>query len=125
MTRAGTSIFYFGFWVVVCGVSLMFFPEFCLGVAGITLPDYVTARILGLVHIYLAVYYFVASRYPAFRPFYVATIVTRSTAPAIVIVLVLLGMVKPATIGFTAVDALGALWTGLALRKDGREKIQI
>ncbi len=121
MTRAGKSIFYFGFWVVVCGVSLMFFPEFCLGLAGIFPSDYVTARILGLVHMYLAVYYFVAGRYPAFRPFYVATVITRSTAPAIVIILVLLGMVKPATIGITAADALGALWTGLALRKDREE----
>ncbi len=122
MTRAGKSIFYFGFWVVVCGVSLMFFPEFCLGIAGIFPTDYVAARILGLVHIYLAVYYFVAGRNPGFRPFYVATVVTRSSAPAVVIILVLLGMVKPATIGITAADALGALWTGLALRRDGKEK---
>src|SRR4030042_1929082 len=92
-SRGGALIFYCGFWVVVCGVSLMFFPEFCLGVAGITLPDYVTARILGLVHIYLAVYYFVASRYPAFQPFYVATVFTRSSAPAIVLILWLFGMV--------------------------------
>jgi hypothetical protein len=121
MTRAGKSIFYFGFWVAACGVSLMFFPEFSLGIAGIFPTDYVAARVLGLVHVYLAVYYFVASRYPAFRPFYLATVFTRSSAPAIVVILVILGMVKPATIGITAADVLGALWTGLALRMDSEE----
>jgi hypothetical protein len=120
MTRAGKSIFYFGFWVVACGISLMFFPAFCLDIAGITLNDYITVRLFGMVLLYLAVYYFIAGRYPAFRPFYRATVFTRSSALLIVIVFVLLGMAKPIIIGFVIVDALGALWTGIALRADGK-----
>lgn len=122
MTRAGKSIFYFGFWVVACGISLLFFPSFCLDVAGIALNDYITVRLFGMVLLYLAVYYFIAGRYPVFRPFYIATVFTRSSALVIVIIFVLLGMAQPIVIGFVIVDALGALWTGIALRLDSAEK---
>jgi hypothetical protein len=119
MTRAGKSIFYFGFWVLACGVSLMFFPKFCLDIAGINLNDYITVRLFGMVLIYLSIYYFVAGQHPEFRPLYRTTVFTRSSALIIVIVFVLLEMAKPIVIGFVVVDALGALWTALALRKDG------
>ncbi len=119
MTRAGKSIFYFGFWVLACGIALMFFPEPCLGIADIRLNDYFPVRLFGMILIYLAVYYFVAGRRPAFRALYLATVFTRSSALLIMIIFVLLGMAKPIVIGFTAVDALGALWTALALRADG------
>ena len=36
------------------------------------------------------------------------------------IIFVLLGMAKPIVIGFTVVDALGALWAALARRADGK-----
>ena len=120
MTRAGKSIFYFGFWVLICGISLMFFPEFCLKIAGIALNDYVTVRLFGMVLLYLAIYYFVAGRRPAFRPLYVATVFTRSSAMLIVIIFVILEMAKPIVIGFVTVDVMGALWTALALRADGK-----
>ncbi|HNW28777.1 MAG TPA: hypothetical protein PKN50_09905 [Spirochaetota bacterium] len=120
MTRAGKSIFYFGFWVLACGIGLMFFPGFCLGIADIRLNDYLMVRLFGMILIYLAIYYFVAGRRPAFRPLYLTTVFTRSSALLIMILFVLLGMAKPIVIGFTAVDALGALWTALALRADGK-----
>ncbi|MBP7736794.1 MAG: hypothetical protein KA369_12535 [Spirochaetes bacterium] len=121
MTRAGKSIFYFGFWVLACGISLMFFPQFSLGIAGMSLNDYLMVRLFGMILIYLGVYYFVAGTHPAFRPLYRATVFTRSLALLIMIAFVLLGMAKPIVIGFTAVDALGALWTALALRADGKD----
>jgi hypothetical protein len=123
MSRAGKSIFYFGFWVLCCGISLMFFPKFCLDIAGIALNDYITVRIFGMVLLYLAVYYFVAGRNPAFRPFYFTTVFTRSSALLVMIIIVLLDMAKPIVIGFTLVDALGAFWTGLALRADRKHGV--
>jgi hypothetical protein len=121
MTRAGKSIFYFGFWVLACGVSLMFFPKFCLDMVGITMPDYITVRLFGMVLVYLSIYYFVAGRNPAFRTLYLTTAFTRSSALLVVIIFVLLDMAKPIVICFVIVDALGALWTALALRKDRQE----
>ena len=120
MTHAGRSIFYFGFWVLACGIFLMFFPEFSLGLAGMRLNDYLMVRLFGMILIYLGIYYFVAGKHPAFRPLYRVTVFTRSLALLIMIAFVLLGMAKPIVIGFTVVDALGALWTALALRADGK-----
>jgi hypothetical protein len=118
MTKAGKSIFYFGFWVLACGIGLLFVPGLCLELVGMGLNDYLTVRLFGMVLLYLAVYYFVAGRNPAFRPLYKVTVFTRSSALLIVIVFVLLGLAKPMVIGFVIVDALGALWTGLALRAE-------
>ncbi|MBW2261936.1 MAG: hypothetical protein JRG91_08190 [Deltaproteobacteria bacterium] len=121
MTRAGKSIFYFGFWVLACGLGLFFFPELCLKLMGLELPDYITVRLFGMVLVYLSIYYFVAGRYPAFWPFFRMTVYTRSSALLVVGVLVLLGLAKPLVFGFVVVDGLGALWTGLALRRDRQE----
>jgi len=122
MKRAADSIFYFGFWVLVCGISLLFFPAFCLGRAGIELPDYLVVRLFGLVLVYLSIYYFVAGRNPSFRPFYIATVFTRASALLIAALFTILGMAKPQVIGFTVVDALGAIWTAVALKLDSRDK---
>jgi len=121
MTRAGKSIFYFGFWVLACGLGLFLLPELCLKLVGMTLPDYVTVRLFGMVLVYLSIYYLVAGRYPAFWPFFRMTVYTRASALLVVCVLVLLGIAKPLIIGFVVVDALGALWTYLALRRDRAE----
>jgi hypothetical protein len=80
MTRAGKSMFYFAFWIIICGISLMFFPDFCLDLAGISLPDLTVPRLFAILEI-----------------------------------------VRPVVIGFVAVDALGALWTALALRADMKQ----
>ncbi len=120
MTRAGSSIFYFGFWIVVCGVSLMFFPGLCLGIAGMGLNDVTVPRLFGMVLLFLALYYFLAGRHPEFWPFYRITVFTRFSAFLIVTVFVLFGIVKPIVIGFVTVDALGALWTALSLRIDNK-----
>jgi hypothetical protein len=121
MTRAGKSIFYFGFWVLICGISLMFFPQFCLDLVDIHMSDYITVRLFGMVLIYLSIYYFVAGQYPSFHPLYRMTVFTRSSALIVVIIFVLLGLARPIIIGFVIVDALGALWTAIALWKDKRE----
>lgn len=118
MTSAGKSIFYFGFWVLACGLGLFFAPGLCMGIAGVELPEPIPVRLFGMVLVYLAIYYFVTGRRAELWPFFRVTVYTRGSALLIVAVLVLLGMSPPAILGFVVVDALGALWTALALRRD-------
>lgn len=118
MTGAGKSIFYFGFWVLLCGVALMFFPGFVLGLMDITMSSDIVARILGMVLIFLAIYYFLAGRHPEFRPFYRISIYTRASALIITAIFAITGAADYSIILFTIVDAFGSLWTALALRKD-------
>jgi hypothetical protein len=125
MTRAGSSMFYFGFWVVLCGVSLMFFPYMCLDFAGMRLDDGTVPRLFGMVLLFLAIYYFLAGRHPEFWPFYRVTVFTRSSAFIIVSIFAALDIVKPVVIGFVTVDALGALWTALSLRIDKKNGLLV
>jgi hypothetical protein len=118
MSRAGRSMFWFGFWVLACGIFLMFLPGMMLRVAWVTVSNDVILRIQGMVLIFLAIYYFVAGRHPEFRPLYRVTVYTRASALPVTAVMVLLLRANPLIILFTVVDALGALWTALALRAD-------
>ena len=118
MSHAGRSMFWFGFWVLACGIFLMFLPGMMLRVARVTVSNDVILRIQGMVLIFLAIYYFVAGRHPEFRPLYRVTVYTRASALPVTAVMVLLLRANPLIILFTVVDALGALWTALALRAD-------
>jgi hypothetical protein len=122
MSRAGRTMFWFGFWVLACGIFLMFFPGMMLRVARVTVSNDVILRIQGMVLIFLAIYYFVAGRHPEFRPLYQVTVYTRASALPVTAVMVLLLRANPLIILFTVVDALGALWTALALRADSRDR---
>lgn len=118
MTRAGASIFYFAFWILICGIFLFFVPDFSLNLAGMPVSDVTVPRLFGMVLVFLSIYYFLAGRRPEFWPLYRVTVYTRASALIIVIVLVLLDIVRPLVIAFVAVDALGALWTGISLKAD-------
>ena len=118
MTRAGKSMFYFSFWVFLCGIGLMILPAWTLSFLDIHLSDYIAVRLFGMVLLYLGIYYVVVSRNPGCRPFIRATVFTRATALPAVAIFVLLGLAKPVVISFVVVDALGAFWTWRALKKD-------
>ena len=123
MTRTGKSIFYFGFWVLCCGISLMFFPKFCLDMVDMQLPNYLIPRVFGMVLIYLAIYYFFTGLRSEFWPFFRITIFTRSSAMLISIIFVILGIAKPIIIAFVTVDVIGAIWTAIALKMDMKDGV--
>ena len=102
--RTRRSFFWFSFWVLGCGLALALFPRLLLDMAGITVSSDIMVRVFGTVLLSMGVSYLVAAGRPSFAPLYLASVYTRFSAPLIV--------------AFTAVDALGALWTALALRRD-------
>jgi hypothetical protein len=118
MSRAGRSFFWFGFWVLGCGLTLALVPSLMMRIAGITASSDIMLRVFGTVLVYMAVYYFVAGRRTGFEALYRASVVTRFSAPVAVGIFVFLTKASSLILLFTAVDALGALWTALALRAD-------
>ena len=121
MSRAGRSFFWFGFWVLGCGLTLAIFPAIMMRIAAITASSDIMLRVFGTVLVYMAVYYFVAGRRKGFEALYRASVYTRFSAPVAVGVFVFLTKASPLIFLFTAVDALGALWTAIALRRDHAE----
>jgi len=118
MTRAARSIHVFSFWILLCGVFLLFFPGVLLDLARIRMEPDILARLFGMVLLFNACYYFMAGRHEEMRAFYGWTVYTRALALAIVVVLVIIDLAEPIVIPFVLVDALGAAWTSWALRKD-------
>ena len=121
MSRAGRSFFWFGFWVLGCGITLALFPGVVLRIASITASSDIMVRVFGTVLVYMAVYYFVAGRRRGCEALYRVSVYTRISAPVVVGLFVLILGASPLIFAFTAVDAVGALWTAIALRRDQAE----
>ena len=121
MSKAGKTVFYFGFWVMLCGLGLLLFPKLILGLMDIDASAAVVARILGMLLLFLASYYFVAGRRPQFRAFYWVTVGTRFSALLFVSGFVLFAGARPEMILFVVVDIAGAVATLLALRAENRK----
>ena len=122
MSRAGRSFFWFGFWVLGCGLTLALFPSVMMRIAHITASSDIMLRVFGTVLLYMAIYYFVAGRQRGFEALYRASIYTRFSAPVVVGAFVLILKASPLIFIFTAADALGALWTAIALRRDQADR---
>jgi hypothetical protein len=72
-------------------------------------------RVAGMLVLFLGFYYTQTAR-KEMTDFFQWTVYVRSTVIVFFAVFVLLGLASPPLILFGAVDLLGAIWTGLALR---------
>lgn len=130
-SHAAASMYYFSYWILICGLSLMLVPKLLLNLIGITMtnsatggPNYILGHLFGMVLVFLAFYYQMVSRREEMREFYRWTTYTRFLALPGTAVFVFLGLGEPITLLFVVVDFLGALWTTLALRKDELERLK-
>lgn len=116
MSAAARTVYVFGIYLVVVGVIATAVPNVLLGVLGIPATDEPWIRLLGIVLLLLAYYYFVAARADL-------TALHRATVPGRVavgvgdIILVVLWGYWPALV-FGLVDLAGAAWTAKAMRAD-------
>lgn len=115
MSKAAVSALVFGIYLVLLGVTLLIVPNLLLTLFAYPTTNEVWIRVLGLVLGILGYYYIVAAR-SELTSFFEASVRGR---PAVIVcfsALVVLGLAKPVLILFGAIDLLGAIWTGLALR---------
>ena len=115
MSRAAVSILVFGVYVMVMGVLLLTIPNVLLGLVGYPTSHEVWIRVLGVVTLAMGYFYVVAGRNELVSLFK-ASLFTRPSLIVCFAAFVLLGMAKPVLVLFGAIDLLGAIWTGLALR---------
>ncbi len=94
----------------------MVIPNVPLTVFQIPLTSEVWIRIVGMLMIYLGIYYIVASR-AELRPIIVWSVWLRASVILVLSSFVLAGLAPIILILFAAVDLGGALWTWSALRK--------
>lgn len=116
MSAAAKSIYYFGFYLYVVGLTLIFAPNILLSTLQIPETNEVWIRVVGVLACCLGFYY---HRSGATNNVGFA----RQTIPTRIFVFIsfsafaLLGYVSPVLVLFGAVDVMGAFWTWSALKK--------
>lgn len=117
MSPSGKTVFAFGCYLLVLGAALLLVPNLLLTLFGFPQTEEVWIRIVGLLVIYLGIYYSLAGRRDI-RPFIAATVPVRASVLVFFAVFVATGMVSPMLLVLGAPDLLGALWTWKALRSE-------
>ena len=115
MSNSAKSLFVFGIYMVVLGITLLVVPNVLLTLFGLPATNEVWIRVVGMLVCLLAFYYIQAARNELSASFR-WTVYTRASVIVFFIVFVVLGLVKPILILFGDVDLLSAIWTALALR---------
>ena len=116
MSNAAKSVFVFGIYELVLGISLLAMPNPLLALFGFPATHEVWIRVTGLLVCLFAYYDFLAARHELTDVFR-WTVYARSSVILCFTAFVLSGIASPVLILFGAIDLLGAIWTALALRK--------
>ncbi len=115
MSKAANSVFYFGLYLALLGIVLLANPNFLLNQFSIPETNEVWIRVVGMLVLFLAVYYTQTARMEM-TGFFWLTVYARAFVILFFTAFVLMELVKPVLILFGAVDFLGAVWTWCALR---------
>jgi hypothetical protein len=121
MTRSAISLFVFGIYLLIAGALFVISPNSLLSLFGFPPTTEVFIRIVGMLMMFLGVYYLLASRH-AWIDFFRWSIFLRVSVTLFFAAFVLLGYVRASLMIFAGIDFLGAIWTTWALNG---ERIQL
>ena len=117
MSRGAMSVFVFSIYLYLLGLVLVVTPDTLLRVFSFPEADDLWIRVVGMLVIILGFYYSHAAR-AELRPFFVWTIIGRTSGLLFFISFVIAGLAPPALILFGLIDFAAAIWTLLAMRSD-------
>ena len=117
MTNSAKSVYFFGIYLYLIGLTLIFIPNLLLQILQIPETNEVWIRVVGLLTFIIGFYY---NRTGAMNnsSFFNLTIPARIIVFTTFVVFVLLKLTSPVLILIGAVDLAGAIWTWLALKKE-------
>ena len=117
MTKSAQSLFFFALYLFGLGTVLLVAPNRLLGLFDIAPTTEVWIRVVGMLVLFLGVYYVSAAR-ANFLPILEASVRVRVAVPLFFGAFVALGWAAPALLLFGGVDLAGAVWTFLTLRSE-------
>jgi hypothetical protein len=115
MSKGARSVFVFGVYLEVLGTALLVMPNILLGMFFLPGTTEVWVRVVGMLVLFLGFYYIQAAR-KEMTDFFRWTLYPRATVILFFGTFVLLDLARPPLILFGVADALGVIWTSLALR---------
>ena len=116
MNAAAKSVYYFGYYLIVTGLTLLATPNILLNLFSIPETSEVWIRVVGMLVLNIGLLYIYLSRENS-RLFCLLTCYLRISVLAWFILFASLGWASPMLILFGAIDFLGAIWTYSLLRK--------
>lgn len=118
MKQAAASLKTFGIYLIIIpGLGLLSIPEFILDLLQLSHGgDLWIARMVGLLAFVLGIYYFYIGKY-AIEVLYKKTVLMRYLAALFMIGLWMTGQVEIMILLFAAIDAAGASWTMIGIKK--------
>ena len=117
MSRSAMSVFVFSIYLYVLGFVLVVTPDTLLRIFSFPEADGLWIRIAGMLAIILGFYYSHAAR-AEIRPFFVWTVIARTSVLLFFIAFVIAGLAPTVLILFGAIDFAAAMWTLMALRSE-------
>ena len=117
MSKSALSLFAFSIYLYLLGLVLVVTPDTLLRIFKFPDADGLWIRVVGMLVIILGFYYSHAAR-TELRPFFVWTVIARSSVLLFFIAFVIAGLAPPALILFGVVDFAAATWTLFAIRSD-------
>ncbi len=110
MSGPGRSVFVFGCYMLALGLGLLLVPNLLLGLFGFPPSREVWIRVVGLLVLYLGVYYLYAGRW-GHRAFIGLTVPIRLSVLPVFSLFASLNLVSPMLVLLAVPDLCGALWT--------------
>jgi hypothetical protein len=117
MSKSAFSVRVFSIYMIVFGSVLIVAPNIILSIFAVAETHEVWIRIVGLLMLIVGYLDFMASRNELLL-FFRWTVAARLSVLVFLIAFVVLGFAPPILILFGAIDAAGAIWTAVCLRKD-------
>ena len=117
MSSASKSVYYFGFYLLILGLTLLVVPNLLLTPFQIPETNEVWIRVVGMLVFHIGLYYVFMAPSDN-KLFNTLTAYTRFGVLIWFVAFVLIGWAPAPLILFGLVDAVGALWTLYALKKN-------
>ena len=115
MSAAARSLFVFGVYAIVAGLSLALLPHVVLGLMQFPPAGDGWVRVVGVLAICIGAYHVLAARHELL-PYIRASVPMRIAFALGTVGLVAAGAMPMSLLLFGAIDALGAGWTAITLR---------
>jgi hypothetical protein len=117
MSRSARSVFVFSVYLYLLGFVLVVTPDTLLRIFKFPETDGLWIRVVGMMVIILGFYFSHVAR-AEIRPFFVWTVIARTSVLLFFIAFVIAGLAPPALILFGVIDFAAAMWTLFAIRSE-------